>query len=132
MIIVLDSSAAIEFILNRQHKKSIESSLLKSDLVTAPDIFISEVSNVFWKYHRFDSLQKKIGEELIDKSIQLIDQFESSSTLYREAFNFACTTKHPVYDTLYIILARRNNGRLISLDKKLNLLAQSQSIKTLK
>lgn len=132
MIVVLDSSGAIEFILNRPHKKSIESLLLKSDRVIAPDIYISEISSVFWKYNQFESLQKDICEELIDKTIQLIDQFESSSTLYREAFHFACETKHPIYDALYIVLARRNNGTLISLDKKLNKIAKSQRIKIIK
>ena len=56
MIVVLDSSGAIEFILNRPHKKSIESLLLKSDRVIAPDIYISETSSVFWKYNQFESL----------------------------------------------------------------------------
>ena len=130
MIAVLDPSAAAELILNRPQKGKIEEYVLNADLVIAPDLFIAEISNVFWKYHHFESLSSEICEELVEKSIQLIDKFESGSTLYREAFQLACETKHPVYDAFYLVLTRRNNGILVSLDKKLNAIAKSQKIKT--
>jgi predicted nucleic acid-binding protein len=38
--------------------------------------------------------------------------------LYREAFNMACKLNHPVYDMLYLILARRNSAVLLTMDKK--------------
>jgi len=131
MIAVLDSSAAVEFILNRTGKESIESFLLTADSVIAPDIFISEISNVFWKYHKFESLRLDICEELIEKSIQLIDRFESSNELYRESFHLSCENNLTVYDSLYMVLARRNHASLLSIDKKLNEAAKSNGIKIL-
>jgi predicted nucleic acid-binding protein len=131
LILVLDTSGAAEFILNKPQKKNVESYLLNADLVIAPDIFICEITNVFWKYHHFESLPKKICEELIQKSLQLIDEFESSSILYREAYQFACEKKLSVYDALYIVLSRRNNGMLISMDKQLNDIARIERIKIL-
>ena len=131
MIVVLDPSAAIELILNRSQKNKIEHYVLTAELVITPDIFIAEICNVFWKYHHFESLQLELCEELIEKSIQLIDQFEPGSTLYREAFQFACETKHPVYDALYMVLTRRNNGTLVSVDNKLNKIAKSKNIKVI-
>jgi len=131
MIVVLDTSAAIEFILHRAHQKSVQSALMKADSVIAPDMYIPEITNVLWKYNQFESLKETICEELIEKSIQLIDHFESSLELYREAFQMACKTRHAVYDALYIVLARRNNALLLSVDKKLNDVAKSHGIKIL-
>ena len=131
MILVLDVSAAAEFVLNRANKNRIESYLLKADLVIAPDIYISEIANVFWKYHCFESMPKEICEELVEKSVQLVDYIESSIDLYREAFHFACENKLSVYDALYIIASRRNNGMLVSIDKQLNDTARTQRIITL-
>ncbi len=132
MIAVLDPSAAVELILNRPQKDKIEHHVLTADLVISPDLFIAEISNVFWKYHHFESLQSEFCEEFIEKSIQLIDQFEPGSTLYREAFQLACETKRPVYDAFYMVLARRNNGTLVSVDNKLKKIAKSQRIKIIK
>lgn len=132
MIVVLDTSAAIELVLNRSQKDIVESYLLKADLVTSPDLFIPETTNVFWKYHQFESLQKEICEELIEKTILLVDQYESCSTLYHEAFHLSCETQQPVYDSLFIVLARRNNGVLVSLDKQLNVSARTQKIRIIK
>ena len=51
MIVVLDASAAIKIILNHTSAKGFSDVLKKSDWVIAPDIFVSEVTNAFWKYH---------------------------------------------------------------------------------
>ena len=132
MIVVLDTSAAVELILNRPQKDIVESCLLKADLVTSPVLYISEIANVFWKYHQFESLKKEICEELIEKSIQLIDHYEPCSTLYLEAFHLSCETRQPLYDSLFIVLARRNNGMLVSLDKRLNASAKIQKIRIIR
>ena len=130
MIVVLDSSAAVELTLNRPQRGLVESLVSNADWVTSPDIFIAETANVLWKYHRYESLPVELCEEFIDKSIQLIDHFEPGSTLYREAFLISCETNHPIYDAFYLVWTRRNNGTLVSLDKKLISIAKSKGLKT--
>lgn len=68
MIIVLDASAAIEIALNREHSNTFREILRNSDLVIAPDIFPSEITNVFWKYASFSEMS--------------IDQCERGKKLY--------------------------------------------------
>lgn len=64
-----------------------------------------------------------VCEQCIDWAVSLPDDYISESELYREAFALSCQLKHPVYDILYLILARRHHAQLLSMDKKLLRLA---------
>ncbi len=130
MIIVLDASAAVGFAVNRSETDEIADWLARAEWVTAPDIFIPEVTNTMWKYHTFENLPLKICENILDDTVRLVDEVFSSSDLYREASSFACHINHTVYDSLYLILARRLNAYLLTPDKKLKALAKNNNIKS--
>ncbi|MCP4754477.1 MAG: type II toxin-antitoxin system VapC family toxin [Proteobacteria bacterium] len=131
MIIVLDSSAAVEIVLGREYSRKFSDFLSDADWVVAPDVFVSEVANVFWKYFQFDDLPLETCEHCIEDSIGIVDEIADSKDLYREAFAFSCMANHPIYDTLFLILARRLNGYLLTLDNKLSKLASKHSVKTI-
>lgn len=103
--------------------------LAEADWVIAPDIFISESTNVFWKYYQFDELPMEICETTLERTIGLIDSFIDAKLLYKEAFSLACLLNHPVYDMLFLVLARRHNGCLLTMDKHLRKSALKHSIK---
>jgi predicted nucleic acid-binding protein len=129
VIVILDASAAIKIIIQQSSVKKLSDFFKNADWVIAPDIFISEVINVFWKYHQFEDLPLNISEDYLNKSIRLIDDYIDAGELYQEAFSFSCQTNHPVYDSMYLICARRHSGIFLSADRKLNKLAQKHSIK---
>jgi predicted nucleic acid-binding protein len=129
VIVVLDASAAIKIIFQQTSIKYLSDYLKKADWVIAPDIFVSEVTNVFWKYHQFEDLPLDISENFMNKSIKLIDDFIDAGDLYQEAFSLSCQINHSVYDSMYLICARRNNAIFVSADKKLNKIAQKHVIK---
>jgi len=130
MIIILDTCAAIEVVLAKPRASLFVETLAQAEWVIAPDSFISEASNVFWKYHQFEQLPIKICETALEKSIQLVDDFVDSKVLYQEAFSLACSLKQPVYDALFLVLARRHNGVLMTLDKRMMKGASKSSIHT--
>lgn len=129
MIVVLDASAAIKFVIQQNFTNKFSGYIKNADWVIAPNIFISEVTNVFWKYHQFDDLPLDITESLMNKTMRLIDDVIETGDLYQEAFSLSCQSIHPVYDSMYLICARRYNGILASVDKKLNQLAQKYAIR---
>lgn len=129
MIVVLDASAAIKIIFQQTSIKYLSDYLKKADWVIAPDIFVSEVTNVFWKYHQFEDLPLDISENFMNKSIKLIDDFIDAGDLYQEAFSLSCQINHSVYDSMYLICARRHNAIFISADKKFNNIARKYAIK---
>ena len=132
MIAVLDSSAALEVVLKRPGAKPITEHLLNADWVISPTLFVSEVANAFWKYHRLAHLPLDLCEKCMDRAIALPDDFTNETDLYREAFAMACSTNHPVYNCMYLVLTRRNNGVLLTMDRKLRNLATVLNIKCLK
>ncbi|KPL13936.1 MAG: hypothetical protein AMS26_12550 [Bacteroides sp. SM23_62] len=130
MIIVLDASAAVTIAIDNSTSRKISEYLKKADLIIAPDIFIAEVSNAFWKYHEFENLPLDICEETLFRTIDIVDEFRNTEQFYKEAFSLSCQVNHPVYDTLYLVLARRNNALLVTNDKELQRIAKKHSIKT--
>ena len=75
MIVVLDASAAIKIVFQQTSSKTLSDYLKKADWVIAPDIFVSEVTNVFRKYHQFEDLPLNISENYMNKTIKLIYDF---------------------------------------------------------
>ena len=131
MITVLDASAAVAVALNKSINEETILILKNSEYIIAPDIFVSEVTNTFWKYHQFDDLPVLECEFLLNNTLKLVDEIIESKTLYKEAFAFSCQVGHSIYDILYLITARRHNALLLSLDVKLNKIAKKHSIKTI-
>jgi len=129
MIIVLDTSAAIEIVLQRSHAISFGENVAQADCVIAPTLFISEVTNVFWKYYVFKDMPLELCEQAIDGAVSLPDEFISEKDLYKEAFQLGCLTQKPIYDMYFLVLARRNNGYLVTLDNSLKEVAKKNSIR---
>ena len=131
MIVVLDASAAVEVVFNRKHVQLFQEHLAEADWVISVDLFVAEVTNVFWKYHAFEDLPIDLCETSLERALKLIDNFELTIDLYSEAFALSCQINHPVYDSMYLALARRKNAIFLTMDKKLQTQAKKLSIKSL-
>jgi predicted nucleic acid-binding protein len=128
MIAVLDASAAIEIAINKTGNALLREALLKADLVLAPDIFPSEITNAFWKYGAFSNLPAGECETGIAYCLDLIDDYINTRELCFEALAESLRIKHPAYDLFYLVAARRNNAILITRDKKLAKIAKEMNI----
>ena len=128
MIVILDTSAAVEIVLHRDSAKRLAEVVREADWVVAPTLFIAEVSNVFWKYQKFVDYPYPDCERDIEQAIALPDEYVNEIELYREAFKLGCTLDHPIYDMLYVVLARRNSARLLTMDKKLQIAANKAGV----
>ena len=128
MIAVIDASVAAEIILERPSSAELVNLLNDAEWVIAPTIFIAEMSNVFWKYQSFTDLSQADSETHLDNAIDLPDDLINDKELYREAFKLGCTLDHSIYDMLYLVLARRHNATLLTMDKKLLKSAEKSSV----
>jgi len=129
MTVVLDASGAVEIALKNLRSEDFKEILQKADVILAPDTFISEVTNVFWKYRKFSNFSDEICLSGIEFCINLIDDFISSKELWRESYSEGIKNLSSTYDMFYLITARRNSGFLISMDKKLNVIAEKEGLK---
>ena len=119
MICVLDASAAIEVFLNRPGSKELQDHLSTASLVVSPDLYCSEVSNVFWKLLKADQLSREDCESGIDTCLNLVDDLIPMSELSQEVFAAAIAYNMSAYDMYYAVTTRRYNGRLLTMDRKL-------------
>ncbi len=129
MMIVMDASAAVDFVLHPLERDDVTQCLSDADWVQAPTLFVSEVANVFWKYHAFNKLPLEQAEQCMELALELPDSLADDRELYIEAFAMACRTGHPVYDMLYLVLARRNNALLLTRDRTLKRLAAKHDVR---
>jgi predicted nucleic acid-binding protein len=102
--------------------------LQEAPLTLAPDLYVSELSNTFFKY----SIAKKLTDEeckhYINDGLDYIDHLVDSKELWQEAFQAALSNKHSVYDMFYIVTARRFCGTLITNDGPLAAICEKLQI----
>ncbi len=130
MTAVLDVSAAIEIILQKDKKELFTAAYEKASWVIAPDLYIAELSNVLWKYHKSGLLSQTECIQYVEDGIELIDDYFPSRELWKEALGEGIKNSHSVYDMYYAVLARRNAATLITNDNKLGLLCEKLSIES--
>ena len=128
MISVVDASAAVEIALFKEKAQEFKAALAESEIVLAPDLFISEVTNAFWKYRTATEISDSQCVEAIQFCIEMVDDFVGTQELWREVFSQSVKSKHSVYDVFYLVIARRNSAQLVSCDMKLKRLATEMQI----
>lgn len=131
MIIVLDTSAAVEILLNKEESEKYKKVIVEAETVIAPELYISEITNVAWKYNKISAFKHEECYSLAEDGINLIDQFINTRELWKEALREAINNDQSVYDCQYLICARRNDGILLTKDQKLKKLCRKLKIETL-
>ena len=123
MRLVLDASAAVRLIMRMDDALWLADRLDGASLVLVPGLFRTEVANALWKYVRAGQLSADGALRRLDEALALGDAEIPDADLLTEALASACRTSHPVYDQLYVILARRHAARLLTRDRRLAELA---------
>jgi predicted nucleic acid-binding protein len=131
MIAILDVSATIEIILHKDKKEKFEKVYQSSQWVIAPDLYVSEITNVLWKYHKTNVLSREDCIQFVEDGINLIDDFMDAKELWKEALGESIKNSHSVYDMLYAILTRRNDAILITNDNLLSKICKKMTIRYL-
>lgn len=130
MIIVLDSNAAIEVVLNRERGKDLWKIIEASEKTVSSDFFRIEVANVIRKYYQGKYIKKSECGKIMELAENLVDEFIPIKENHVEALNEAIRLKFSAYDMLYLTIARRTGATLVTLDQPLNSLAKKEGIDT--
>jgi len=122
--LVLDASAALRIVLDAGRHPDLLDLLESAEAVYSPSLFVTETANALWKYVGAKQLAEEDALRLHRDALMLVDRFASDAELFPEALSVAARHKHPVYDVLYVLLARRNGAALATMDKRLAALAR--------
>lgn len=131
MRLVLDASAAVRMVMRADGADELLESVSTATVVAAPSLYASEVGNALWRYVKGGSLQVETALERYEEAINLIDALTPDWELATEALTEAVRYRHPVYDLVYAILARRTGCAVLTMDERLGMLLGQMGIGTL-
>jgi predicted nucleic acid-binding protein len=121
--LVLDASAVVRIIEGSSKAAALREAVLQADLVLAPELMLTEVANALWRLQRSGQLEATGLQQRLGRAAELVDHIEPDRHLQVEALALACHLDHPVYDCLYLALARREAAALLTADRRLQQLA---------
>jgi len=128
MTVVLDSSAAIEIVLKRENGKRLAELIGNAEKTVSSELFRVEIANVVGKYCRGNYIEKSECGKVLELAENLVDEFIPIKENRLEAMNDAIRLCHSAYDMLYLTLARRMGATLVTLDRRLNAIAEQEGI----
>ena len=121
--LVLDASAVLRIIEGADSSASFQKAVFNADLVLAPELMLTEVANALWRLQGAGHLAAEGLQQRLGRAAELVDVIEPDRQLQVEALALACHFDHPVYDCLYLALARRKAAALLTADQRLQQLA---------
>jgi predicted nucleic acid-binding protein len=112
MKIVVDASAAFIMLSTPARVAKI---FAEAADVLAPELIVAEVLNARWKMARAGTAAPSLNAVL-----GLFDRIHLVATVScaADAATLAQRLDHPVYDCLYAVLAKRENARLATADRR--------------
>ena len=126
---IVDASVVVKwFVLEEQHDEA-RSLLAADEPLLAPDLLAIEVANVLWAKVRRRELEPAQAERAIAAvGGRGEPQLRPSTPLLSPAFDLAVTLEQPVYDCLYVALARATDDRLWTADARLARAIRHQAV----
>lgn len=129
MIIILDVSAAIEILFQREKSSLFSELYSKAGWIIAPDLFVAEITNVLWKYYKAGLITHEDCIQYVQDGLDMVDDFIDANTLWKESLSEGIKNNHSIYDMYYLVLTRRNDGTLITNDTALAEICKKMKIK---
>jgi len=117
--IVIDASVALKWVIDEAHHLDARRLVPLASRFTAPEIMLAEVANVLRKKVRrreLEQLQAGVAIHGIRKVIQTIEPTVNSAGRVLE---LAIELDHHAYDCVYLALAERLGGVLVTADRVL-------------
>ena len=121
---VVDASVVLRIVTGHLEAPGLQQQLFDSSFVLAPALLQTEVANGLWTLKRAGALADLNPQDLLKEATELVDHLEPDQNLQVEALALAIHLNHSVYDCLYLALARREAAGLLTVDRRLQALAQ--------
>ena len=116
MTVVVDASIALKWVLQEEGSEAAEK-LLEQDLA-APSLWLLEAGNALWRRTvREELTPSEAAERLAELASAPVASVPLEEDL-PEALRLAVQLNHPVYDCLYLALAKRLGTYVVTADAR--------------
>ena len=124
--VVLDASVAAKFFLIEDGSE-LARSLEHGYELSAPELILAELCNLFWKRIRRDDLTVADAQAALDRLPMVLD-LVGLEEIAPMAVELSAMLDHPAYDCFYLSLAFQQARPLLTADAKLEALVQTAGI----
>lgn len=126
---VFDANVLAALIVDLPWSEHAQRCIVEHEERQAPELLAAELGNVICRNVRAGVLSQSDGEIALARALSLVS-LEQHEPLALGALQMALGNAHSVYDCFYLVLAARRDTLLLTADRKLAGLAQSQGIAT--
>ena len=121
--VVVDASIAVQWFSN-EPGSSLAARLIEEETpLLAPDLMPVEAVNAWWKKVRVGDMEPAHLNEALVNLLGLGIELAPATSLLASAADLAVEIDHPIYDCLYLALAKNRRARLATDDRDLRRLA---------
>lgn len=119
-ILVVDASVAIKWFVPEVHSPESRRWLHGPDELHVPEVFFElEFTNIVWKKLLRGEFGKQDATDILKGFKKLSVVEHPDSPLISDAFEIASVYRRSVYDSLYLALAERLDGQMLTADQRL-------------
>ncbi|MBI5166176.1 MAG: type II toxin-antitoxin system VapC family toxin [candidate division NC10 bacterium] len=120
---VVDSSIAVKWFVEEEHTEEalriFDDLLSGAKILWAPDLLISEFTNVMWKRVLAGDIDEAFAVQSVRDLLQIDLKIVESRELVSSALELAVQFRRTVYDSLYLALSLRLECPIITADRRL-------------
>ena len=128
MKLVLDASSAIRASLHPEAEDELLNMISASSPVMSPELFVAEVTSGLWKHVNAGHITVDGAIARLARALRLVQRRVPLNELAEEALREAVARRHSVYDMFYVVLARREEAALLTLDARLRKVAEAMRV----
>lgn len=114
---VIDSSALVKYVVREPGWKKVEEFILAGCITV--DLALKELCNALWKRVMRKELDESLAIKLMNTILtRRIVRIYPQEPLLVETLKLSTNISLPIYDVIYIVLARKLKSELITSDKE--------------
>jgi len=112
-VIVLDASVAVKLVSEESGSDAALERVSAAGRIIAPDWMLLEVTHALWKKAHQSRADEAVAESGVKALEQIVDTFFPADDLLSAALSLSFRLQHPVYDCLYLALAKAEEDAIV-------------------
>lgn len=125
MPVVLDASVALKLLTPEPGSAEAQAWLDIDDERISPEWLAVEVASGLANKVRYEGLELSRAEEALRALPMFIDRTVETAPMLGEAMRLSVELGHALYDCLYLLVALKENGRVLTADGKFAVAARN-------
>ncbi len=118
MRFVVDASVAVKLLVDEPDSNAARELTASGEELHAPRLMVSEVANALWRKVRLGQIERADAGAAMVLLVEMPMRWNSDESVSADAVRLALALDHPVYDCVYLALAHRIGGMVVTADRR--------------